>query len=128
MTLEEKADQLAAMVQSLAASVAKYEERFDRIDKSIERLFQADERTSGYLLDFRREVAERFQVLENRQEIIGLTLSSIETRFAPLTKAILDFGSTASYLIREQSQQKDSLSDLTARVTRIEESASKPAA
>ena len=86
MTLEEKLDQLSAMVQSLAASVAKYEQRFDRIDKSIERLFQADERTSGYLLDFRREVAERFQVLENRLEITSLTLSSIETRFAPLTK------------------------------------------
>ena len=128
MTLEEKVDQLAATVQSLAAAVAKYEERFDRIDKSIERLFQADERSSGYLLDFRREVAERFQVIENRLEITSLTLSSIETRFAPLTKAILDFGATASYLIREQSQQKDSLNQLGARVTRLEESASKPAA
>lgn len=98
MALEEKVDQLAATVQSLAAAVAKHEERFDRIDKSIERF-------SNLFLDFRRAVAERFQVLENRLEITSLTLSSIETRFASLTKAILDFGGTASHLIREQASK-----------------------
>ena len=118
MTVEENMERLSGIVESLAGAVAKHDERFDRIDRSIERL-------TRYVLDFRQEAAERLQVLEGRLEIVAITVANTETRFPPFTKGILDFGITSTNLLREQSKQRDSQSDL--RLAKLEEMVSKPA-
>jgi hypothetical protein len=54
------------------------------------------------------------------------SVANIESRFPPLTKAILDFGSLSTQLVREQSRQKDSTTSLAARVEKLEEIVSRP--
>jgi len=71
-----------------------HDERLDRIDTSIEKLSQ-------YILDFRQETALRFLTIENRLDMMSLTLTGIptlEAKFAPMSKAILDFGSLSSHI------------------------------
>jgi SMC interacting uncharacterized protein involved in chromosome segregation len=65
------------------------DERFDRIDRSIEAL-------TNYVLDLRQEAASRFQTIENRLDILSSTVANIDSRLPALTKAILDFGSLAT--------------------------------
>jgi SMC interacting uncharacterized protein involved in chromosome segregation len=94
------------------------DERFDRIDGSIEIL-------TKYVLDLRQETAARFQTIENRLDILSSTVANVDSRLPALTKAILDFGSLATQLVREQSGQKNSASDLVARVVKLEETVSR---
>lgn len=65
------------------------DERFDRIDGSIENLVKD-------ILDSRLEVATRLQTIENRLDILSSTVANIDSRLPPLTKAILDFGSLST--------------------------------
>jgi len=65
------------------------DERFDRIDGSIENLVKD-------ILDVRLEVATRFQTIENRLDILSSTVANIDSRLPPLTKAILYFGSLST--------------------------------
>ena len=107
-------------------------ERFDRIDNSIERLAQGfnhrldgiDKRLDGltkYVMDFREEAIKRLEVIESRLDILSLTLASIDSRVPVLTKGVLDIGSYVSQALREQSMNKDSTADLAARVAKLEE-------
>jgi vacuolar-type H+-ATPase subunit I/STV1 len=83
------------------------DERFDRIERSIETLTQ-------YVLDFRQETASRFQTIETRLDVLSATVASIDSRFPSLTKAIFDFGALSSQLVREQSRQKERVEKLEA--------------
>jgi hypothetical protein len=94
------------------------DERFDRIDRSIETLTQ-------YVLDLRQETATRLQTIDNRLDILSSTVANLDSRLPALTKAILDFGSLSAQLVREQSGQKNSASELLARVVKLEETVSK---
>jgi len=93
-------------------------ERFDRVDKSIERLTQ-------YVIDLRDETTSRLQVIENRLDFLSLTVASIDSRLPALTKATLETGSLTSQLVREQARQKDSATDLASRVAKLEEKVSR---
>jgi len=94
------------------------DERFDRLDGSIERVTQ-------YVLDLRQETATRLQTIENRLDVLASTLASLDSRQPALTKAILDFGSLAAQLQREQSRLRDGDADLVTRVVKLEEIAPK---
>ena len=78
------------------------DERFDRIDASIERLGQALESLTRYTLDFREETARQFEIMDNRLNVLAATMANVEVRLAPLTKAAIDAGAVASKVLREQ--------------------------
>jgi|HubBroStandDraft_6_1064221.scaffolds.fasta_scaffold2142100_1 hypothetical protein len=63
-------------------------ERFDRIDKSIDRLTQ-------YVIDLREETTSRLQVIDSRLDFLSSTVASIDVRLPALTKATLEAGSLA---------------------------------
>jgi hypothetical protein len=90
------------------------EERFDRVDSAIERLTQ-------YVLDLRQETATRLQTIDDRLDILSSTVASLDSRHPALTKAILDFGSLATQLQREQWKLKDTVTDVSTRVAKLEE-------
>jgi ABC-type transporter Mla subunit MlaD len=90
------------------------DERFDRVDGAIERLTQ-------HILNFRQETAPRLQTIDNRLDMLSSTLASLDARQPALTKAILDFGSLATQLQREQSKLKDTVTDVSTRVAKLEE-------
>ena len=100
-------------------SIEALAQRADRVARSIETLTQ-------YVLDFRQETASRFQTIENRLDILSSTVANLESRFPALSKAILDFGTLSSHLMREQSRQKDTTISLAARVEKLEETVSRP--
>jgi len=101
------------------------DERFDRLDGSIERLCGMHGTLTQYVLDFRQETASRLQTIESRLDVLASTLASLDSRQPALTKAILDFGSLATQLQREQAKLKDGAADLVTRVAKIEEIVSK---
>jgi ABC-type transporter Mla subunit MlaD len=90
------------------------DERFDRLEGAIERL-------TRYVLDFRQETAARLPTIENRLDVLSSTLASLDARQPALTKAILDFGSLATQLQREQSRLNDTVTDVSTRVAKLEE-------
>ena len=97
------------------------EERFDRLDGAIERLSDLHRTLTEYVLDFRQETATRLQAIDNRLDVLASTLASLDARQPALTKAILDFGSLATQLQREQSRLKDTVTDVSTRVAKLEE-------
>lgn len=108
------------------------EERFDRIDASLERLSQRfDARLDGLsdrldgLTDRLQEMISRLTVIENRLDILTATVGNIEARFPTITKAVFDAGALASQLVIEQSKQKASATDLASRVAKLEEAVAK---
>jgi hypothetical protein len=86
-----------------------HEERFDRIDANMERLSERLDasvaridatlaRLSEYILEFRQETAQRLEVIENRLDVLTATVANMDSRFPPITRAILDFGKLATQL------------------------------
>jgi len=100
-------------------------ERFDRVDESIGRLSQSVDRLTQYVIDLREEPSSRLQVIDSRLDFLSSTVASIDVRLPALTKATLEAGSLASQLVREQSRQRDSATDLASRVANLEEKVSK---
>jgi hypothetical protein len=107
-------------------------ERFDRVDASIERMGQSLERVTQsldhltrYVMDLREEAISRLQVIENRMDFFSLTIASIDSRLPALTKATLETGSLATQLVREQARHRDSATDLASRVAKLEEKVSR---
>jgi len=110
------------------------DERFDRIERSIEELksmIEAQQVSIGdlksshsdltrYLLDFRQETIGRLQTIETRLDFLESTVRSIDTRLPALSKAIQDFGVLSAQLVREQSRLREADNDLTARVAKLE--------
>jgi flagellar capping protein FliD len=80
------------------------DERLDRIELSIENLARSTESLTRYVLDFRTETINRFQMIDTRLDVLSATVASLDSRMAPLTKAILDFGAVANRLQVEQSR------------------------
>jgi uncharacterized protein YlxW (UPF0749 family) len=100
-------------------------ERFDRVDASIERLAQSLDHLTRYVIDLREEATSRLQVIENRLDFFSLTIASIDSRMPALTKATLDTGSLTTQLVREQARHRDSATDLASRVAKLEEKVSR---
>jgi len=102
------------------------DERFDRVDASIERLSDQQRTLTEYVLDLRKETANRLQAIDNRLDVLASTLASLDARQPALTKAILHFGSLAAKPLREQAGLKDSAADVSTRVAKLEDVVPKP--
>jgi archaellum component FlaC len=101
------------------------EARFDRIDANIERLSDTLKALSEFVLDFRQETAQHFEVIDNRLDILTATVVNIEARFPTLIKGVLDFGKLATQITNEQFRNRHTSAELTLRVDRLEEKVSK---
>lgn len=53
------------------------DQRFDRIDR--------------YMLEFREEVVRRPDAVDHRLDILSATVANFDSRFPPITKALLDW-------------------------------------
>ena len=95
------------------------DDRFDRIDASIE---QMGERLSRYILDLRQETRAGMQSLSNRIDVLSAAMSSIDSRIPALTKAVIDAGAMSTQLLLEQSRQK---MDFGSRLEKLEETVAK---
>jgi len=109
-----------------------HEERFDRIDANIERLSErldasiaSIERLTQFVLDFRQETAQHFEVIDNRLDVLTATVSNIEARFPTLIKGVLDFGKLATQITNDQFRNRHATAELAARLDRLEEKVSK---
>jgi hypothetical protein len=94
------------------------DERFDRLDGSVERL-------SKYTADLKEAVLDRLTTLENRLDATGATLTGIEMRLPAFTKAMHETGALATELVKRQAELKASDTDLAARVAKLEQAISK---
>ena len=80
------------------ANIERHSERLDRIDANIERLHNIVTSLTEFVLEFRQETAQHFEVLDNRLDVLTATLSNIEARFPTLTNAFPDFDKLATQL------------------------------
>lgn len=96
-------------------------ERFDRLDGAIGRLCGPHATLTQCVLDLSQETAARLQTIDHRLDILSSTLASLGSSHPALTKAILDFGSLAAQLQREQARLKDAVTDVSTRVAKLEE-------
>jgi hypothetical protein len=81
------------------------DERLDELTRSMKAI-------EGYLLQFRAEVTERLQIIENRLDTISSVMMSLDSRLQPITKAVLDFGSVATRLTRDHARLEEKVSKL----------------
>jgi hypothetical protein len=95
------------------------DERFDRIDASIERLA---ERLTGYILDLREETRTGMQALNSRLDVLSAVLTGIDSRLPALTKSVIETGAFCSQLLLEQSRQK---TDFASRLEKLEQTVAK---
>lgn len=88
------------------------DERLDQILNRLDAMDKRFDRVDDYLLRFRNEVTARLDVIENRLDTISPLLMGIEQRLQPLTKAVLDFGTVATKLTRDQARLEERVSKL----------------
>jgi hypothetical protein len=85
-----------------------HEERFDRIDANIGRLNdtfrESIRQLTQFVLDFRQETIQHLEVIDGRLDVLTATITSIDSRFPPLTKALLDFGKISTHLTNDQAR------------------------
>jgi len=104
------------------------DEQLDRIDASIKAQGERFDRIDDYLLRFRGEMLQRLEIIDQRLDVMSHTVAGIpalEAKFAPLSQAILDFGSLSSRITRDQWVQKDAAADMVARIEKLEKLVSK---
>jgi hypothetical protein len=87
------------------------DERLERMEKSIgdltRHMLELRAETSNltrYVLELRTETANHMEIIENRLEVLGVTILSLDSRMIGLTKAALDWGAIATRLQREQTR------------------------
>jgi hypothetical protein len=95
--------------------------RLDGIDTRLDAVDARFDRLDDYILQFRNEVAHRFNALDLRMEFLVNSVPNAQ----PLTKAMLDLGSLMGQLTRSQQHSTDRHFDLETRVLKIEETLSK---
>jgi hypothetical protein len=104
------------------------DERFERVDASIERLSEhTNARFDGlthYVSDLRDETITRLDMMDSRLGLISSTLASIDpnSRLPALTKGVIDASAASSKLAIELSKQKAGFGD---RLAKLEETVAK---
>jgi chromosome segregation ATPase len=107
-----------------------HEERFDRIDANIAELKQSVarleattaanfDRLTQFVLDFRGETVRQLEIIDNRLNIMAANINAIETRFAPMTKAMMEFGKEDTRLNVELSRHRSRMDSLEEQISKI---------
>jgi hypothetical protein len=101
MTTEERWDRIERSIENLTRYMQDFRtetiERLGRVERSTENLTQ-------YVQELRSETINRLEIIDSRLTVLTATFTSLDSRMPPLTKAILDFGAIASRLQVEQSR------------------------
>jgi len=126
--LERRFDGLSQEVQGVDQKVDTLEQKVDTLEQKVDTLEQKVEdqkaslnNLSQYILDFRKEIAARLEVMGDRLDLFHSSAANFDSRASTVNKALLDFGATHTQLAREQWQLKDANFDLAARVAKLEE-------
>jgi methyl-accepting chemotaxis protein len=122
MTHEERFDRIDANMERLNDSVAEVR---DSLRQSVAEVRDSIRKLTEYVLDFRQETAQHFEVVDNRLEMLIATVASVELRIQPVTKAILDFGKVSTQVTNDQFRNKHATTELAGRMDRLEEKVSK---
>jgi hypothetical protein len=69
-----------------------------RLDTSVARIEASIGQLTQYLLEFRQETAQHFEVIDNRLDVLTGTIANIEARSPTLIKGVLDFGKLATQI------------------------------
>jgi chromosome segregation ATPase len=97
----------------------------DRLIATNDRLDASTARLTNFMLEMRTEIIRRLDSIDQRLEFLGSSVLNMESRFPPVTKAIVDFGVLAGQLSRDQMQARERDADLASRVARLEDQMSK---
>lgn len=130
-SVDKRLDAVEKQLDSVGKRLDAVENRLDAVDKRLDQTGVRLDGLTRYLLDFRGEVVQRLTQIDSRYELVTSAMVAIETRFAPLTKGVLEFGTHAGQLAQEQWKQRDATVELATRLTRLEEQVArlmKPAA
>ena len=90
MSAEEQFARIVQLLEEQGKRLDRIDQRFDQMDQRFERMDQRFERIDQYVLEFRNEVARRFESLETSLRLMSSATSSIETRIQPFTKGVLE--------------------------------------
>jgi chromosome segregation ATPase len=112
MTTDERFDRLDASMERLQQYLAEFKGDVARLSQYMAEFKGDVARLSQYVAEFKSETTRRFDLVENRMDVLTATVHSIDLRLPPLSKAILDFGTVASRLMRDQGLLKDQVSKL----------------
>ena len=101
MTIDERFDRMDERLDRMERSIGELTQNLKTLSELTQQNFKS---LTQYVLDFRTETANRFQNIEIRLDVLGASVSSLDVRMVPLTKAIIDFGAVTSQLQREQAR------------------------
>jgi archaellum component FlaC len=97
------------------------DQRLDRMDQRFDRMDQRFDRLDEYVLEFRREMINRLEAIEERLSLLDITVTSMTAQVGGMTKSTLQFGSRQTALQNEQARQKNVTADLIERIAKLEE-------
>jgi chromosome segregation ATPase len=121
MTADERFDRLEQIIERLGQRIDSLDQRMDRLDRRMDRVDQSLATLTGYVRELKTEMLNRFQVIENRLEVLAVTITSNDAKLSGFTKGVMDFGVVSSQLTKNQARQNEDTQTLQARVARIEE-------
>lgn len=125
MTVDERFDRIERSIEELKNSVADLKVTVGDLKVTVAGLSRSLETLTRYVLDFRQETATHFQSMETRLEVLSNAVTTLDKRQPAVTQALVEFGAVHNQIIREQSTLRDSDRNLTFRVEKLEEIVSK---
>jgi chromosome segregation ATPase len=118
MTQDERFDRIEDTLERLGS-------RFDQVDRRFDQVDRRSEQIEKYVQEFRGETIDRLTVIENRLDGLNATVANIDARLPALTKSMLDAGAFATQQVKEQARLKASDADLASRIAKLEETVAK---
>jgi archaellum component FlaC len=119
MTTDERFDRIDARMDRLEASLGEIKESVKQIldsnaqlTASVSQLTESVNQLTKYVLDFRQETAQHFEVIDNRLDVLTATVANIEARSPTLIKGVLDFGKLATQITNDQFKSRHATSEL----------------
>src|SRR5580698_3138029 len=104
MTTDERFDRLDASIERLNDSVGEIKSSIAQLRDYSAQLTISVEHVTQYLLDFRQEAIQHLEVIDGRLDVLTATITTIDARFPPFTKGLLDFGKISTQLTNDQAR------------------------
>ena len=132
MTADERFDRIDATLERLSDRMGGLSDKVGGLSGKVEGLSDKVERVSSdlarlteFTLNFRTEVANKFDIVDQRLEFLGAAVDSLDTRIAPMSKALIASGLNATNLMREQLRDRETVAVVAARLSALEEKVAK---
>ena len=125
MTADERFDRIDGTLERLSDKMGGLSDKLERVSDKLERVSGDLAHLTEYTISFRTEVIAKFEVVDQRLDYLGSTLASLDSRIAPMSRAILESGATSAQLVREQFREKEAAAAMAARISALEEKVAK---